>query len=176
MTGTHEYFMGMALDEARQSLAAGEFPVGCVIVSQTEVVARGRRVNSRGPSANELDHAEIMALRRLLQDHPAIDRQAVAVYSTMEPCLMCYATLLLNGVRSFVYGYEDVMGGGTGLALARLAPLYREMQVTMVAAVRRDESLRLFQDFFSEPANRYWQNSLLAQYTMGPHPGKELMK
>lgn len=176
MMETHKYYMGMALDEARQALAAGEFPVGCVIVSQNEVVARGRRVNSRGSAANELDHAEIVALRRLLRDHPAIDRQTVAVYSTMEPCLMCYATLLLNGVRSFIYGYEDVMGGGTGLVLDRLAPLYRGMQVAMMAGIRRDESLRFFQEFFSEPANRYWQNSLLAQYTMEPHPEKELMK
>lgn len=77
---------------------------------------------------------------------------------------MCYSTLLLSGVRSFVWAYEDVMGGGTNLALQQLNPLYQAMQVQLVGGVLRQESLALFQQFFQ--GHDYWQDSLLARYTL----------
>ena len=163
---THQIFMRLALAEAEKALNAAEFPVGCIIVANGEVVANGRRANSRSGSANELDHAEIVALRNLLDANPDIDRDSLIVYSTMEPCLMCYATLLLNGVRTIVYAYEDAMGGGTGIDLETLAPLYREMKVKLIPAMLRKESLDLFKRFFSNPENDYWRDSLLADYTL----------
>ena len=160
-----EYFMNRAMAMARTALAAGEFPVGCVIVADGQVVGEGRRTHSRG-TANELDHAEVVALRELLARNPEIDPAGLTVYSTMEPCLMCLATLLLNGIRRIVYAYEDVMGGAANLDLAALAPLYREMRVEITPGVQRAESLSLFREFFRNPANCYWQGSLLADYTL----------
>ena len=163
---SHETFMQMAMDQAKEALAAHEFPVGCVIVHDDLVVAHGRRTNSTSETTNELDHAEIVALRALLAARPEIDRSQLVVYSTMEPCLMCYATLLLNGVRTIVYAYEDAMGGGTSLDLASLTPLYREMKVELIPHVLRRESLDLFRKFFADPDNDYWRDSLLADYTL----------
>ena len=133
-----------------------------------EIVARGRREHSGEGCRNEIDHAEVLTLHRLLALRPAIDPGAVTVYSTMEPCLMCYSTLLLSGVRRFVWAYEDVMGGGTNLPLSMLNPLYRGMEVHLLDQVRRDESLRLFQRFFR--TGSYWQDSLLARYTLAQTP------
>ena len=164
----HEHYMDAALDEARAALVAGEFPVGCVFVADGAIVARGHRENSGEDGRNEIDHAEVLTLRHLLALRPAIDPAAVTVYSTMEPCLMCYSTLLLSGVRNFVWAYEDVMGGGTNLPLYLLNPLYRTMRVHLLDRVRRDESLRLFQQFFR--TGSYWQDSLLARYTLAQTP------
>lgn len=161
----HEQFMKQALLQAKEALAAGEFPVGCVIECRGEIIASGRRCNSCGRT-NEIDHAEILALRALLDSHEKIDLSQVTVYSTMEPCLMCYATLLVNGVCKFVFSYEDAMGGGTNLPLQMLSPLYREMEVSIVGGVLRDESLELFRAFFSSPDCQYLQSSLLASYTL----------
>ncbi|MEE4135056.1 MAG: nucleoside deaminase, partial [Desulforhopalus sp.] len=61
-----DMLMGFALDQAHQALARGEFPVGCVFAWQGRVVASGARCSSTG-RANELDHAEIIALRRFLE-------------------------------------------------------------------------------------------------------------
>jgi tRNA(adenine34) deaminase len=162
----HKKYMKVALQEANRALAAGEFPVGCVMVHKNEIVSRGRRVNSKPPNENELDHAEIMALRELFANHPEINRADITVYSTLEPCLMCFATLLLNGIRKIVYAYEDFMGGGTGLALKKLPPLYNEMQITVTPHIMRQESLELFRIFFSDPNNTYWQDSPLERYTL----------
>ena len=158
--------MQEALQQAKKALTGGEFPVGCVMVYEGEVISRGRRINSRGPNENELDHAEIVALRKLFEQHPEIDRNKITVYSTMEPCLMCYVTLLLNGIRKIVYGYEDIMGGGTNLDLQTLKPLYREMSVEINPHILRRESLELFDAFFADQDNTYWKDSPLARYTV----------
>lgn len=163
---SHDKYMKEALQEAKEALLAGEFPVGCVMVYKDEIVSRGRRINSRPPHGNELDHAEIMALRQLFVRHLEIDRSGIVVYSTMEPCLMCFVTLLLNNIRTFVYAYEDVMGGGTSLDLSKLTPLYREMSVAITPHVLRLESLELFRTFFADKDNTYWQDSPLARYTL----------
>ena len=158
--------MREALLEAREALIAGEFPVGCVMVYEDEIVSRGRRINSRAPDENELDHAEIMALRKLFAQHPQIERSGIVVYSTMEPCLMGIATLHLNNLRPFVYAYEDVMGGGTRLDLSTLTPLHRERPVAITPHVLRLESMGLFRTFFADRDNTYWQDSPLARYTL----------
>ena len=161
----HEILMLLALAEAEAALKQGEFPVGCVLVYKGEVIASGKRVHSSG-RVNEMDHAEMLALRSFLDAESGVDPQEVTVYATMEPCLMCFSALILNGIRKIVYAYEDVMGGGTNLPLTALNPLYAAMKVEVVPAVLRQESLALFQQFFSNPNNPYWKGSLLATYTL----------
>jgi tRNA(adenine34) deaminase len=164
MMSVHENFMRVALEEARQALAAGEFPVGCVMVANGVIVGRERRHNSLEGSRNEIDHAEVVTLRRLIAEQPQLDLATVTVYSTLEPCLMCYTTMLLSGIRNFVWAYEDVMGGGANLPLYMLNTLYAQMRVYQTDGILRHESLRLFQQFFQ--TGSYWQDSLLASYTM----------
>lgn len=165
----HERLMRLALGEARAALALGEFPVGCVLAHDGKVVATGQRTRSSG-QVSELDHAEMLALRAFLDAGSGIDPREVTAYATMEPCLMCFSALILNGVRRIVYAYEDVMGGGTSLELSRLSPLYASMEVDVVPAVLRSESLSLFQRFFGNPENSYWKGSLLADHTLRQFP------
>ncbi len=162
----HEKFMELALQQAREALAAGDFPVGCIFEYQDEIVATGRRCNSFG-KVNEMDHAEMAALRTLLDSNHRVDFGQVTVYATMEPCLMCYSTLLVNGIRKIAYSYEDAMGGGTNLPLKTLSPLYSGLRVEVTGGVLREQGLRLFKDFFLNPDNDYLKNSMLARYTLG---------
>ena len=162
----YEFFMSKALQEAEQALSMGELPVGCVIVHENNVLVSGARQHSLSDDRNELDHAEILALRRLDAIEQNIDRKHLTVFSTLEPCLMCFAALILNDVRHIVYAYEDVMGGGTNLDLKRLPPFYRDVEITVTPHVLRQESLELFKRFFSDPENDYLKGSLLAQYTL----------
>ncbi len=160
--------MRAALMEAESALGQGDFPVGCVICLDDEVVACGRRRHSqqsRSLPANETEHAEIIALRNLLAEHPEIAPDQVIVYSSMEPCLMCYSAMLVNGIRHFVYAYEDIMGGGTNLPLRQLKPLYKNIQVSITPAVMRAESLALFKRFF-EARPEYLRDTILAEYTL----------
>lgn len=157
--------MNKALELAKEALSNDEFPVGCVIVHDNKIVAKGSRCNS-GVKVNEVDHAEMVALRNLLSTPSKVDLSEVVVYSTMEPCLMCFATLLVNGVTRFVYGYEDAMGGGTSLPLEKLAPLYRDIKLEITPGVLRSNCLELFKQFFSVSGNPYLRDSYLAEYTL----------
>ena len=162
----NEFFMKKALEEAEQALSLGQFPVGCVVVYENRVLVTGARMHSGPDSQNELDHAEMAALRRLVSLEESIDRDKLALFSTLEPCLMCYAAIILNGIKKIVYAYEDVMGGGTNIALDRLNSLYRDMRITVIPHVLREKSLMLLREFFSDPDNDYLRGSLLAEYTL----------
>lgn len=158
-------FMGQALALAEEALQAGEFPVGCLIVAGGRVVATGRRSGSGGDTPNEVDHAEMTALRQLAQQ-PVGNKTPLTLYSTLEPCLMCFGAILLSGIKRIVYAYEDVMGGAAACDLKTLTPLYRERSIEIVPYVGRERSLALFKAFFSEPSNGYWRGSLLSEYTL----------
>jgi len=162
----YEGFMKKALELAEDALAQGEFPVGCVMVHQEKILVTGARKGTLGNVRNELDHAEMVALRRLLELENPVEQGEITVFCTMEPCLMCYAALILAGIGKIVFAYEDVMGGGCACERSRMNPLYKNSPITVVADVLRTESLHLFKDYFSNPANRYWKHSLLAKYTL----------
>jgi tRNA(adenine34) deaminase len=161
----YEFFMAKALDEAEHALHRGEFPVGCVTVYKGRVLATGARVRTRPDEVNELDHAEMVALRRVVDQHRPVRRDQVTVFTTLEPCLMCYGAMIVNGIRRIVYAYEDVMGGGTSLDLKGLPPFY-DVEMIIVPHVLRRESLILFKKYFSDPQNTYLMGTLLAEYTL----------
>jgi tRNA(adenine34) deaminase len=163
----HAFFMKKALDQASDALQAGEFPVGCVMVLNDKIVAMGRRTKSIRAKRNELDHAEMIALRRLVSKYPGQNRPPIVAYSTLEPCLMCYSALIVNGIKKVVYAYEDVYGGATGLILSNLTPFYRGLAVEIVPAVLREESLSLLKIFFSNPQNDYLRGTPLAEHALG---------
>jgi tRNA(adenine34) deaminase len=162
----HAHFMTAALKLAQGALDQGEFPVGCVMVYQGDIIATGAREHTRGDTKNEIDHAEMVALRRLSEQKEDIDRGKIIVYCTMEPCLMCLAAIVISGIRNIVYAYEDVMGGGTTCNLELLKPLYSSSPINILSGIERKPSLALFKTFFADPQNDYWQDSLLARYTL----------
>lgn len=158
--------MTIALSLAEKALQAGEFPVGCVIADKRQVLAMGSRTHSSGNRTNEVDHAEIIALRRLADSQTVFNTRDLTLYCTLEPCLMCFAATILSNITRIVFAFEDVMGGGTGCALEKLTPLYKQAAMSITPGVMRNESLALLKSFFSNPANTYWQESLLARYTL----------
>ncbi|HMA68066.1 MAG TPA: nucleoside deaminase [Desulfosalsimonadaceae bacterium] len=161
-----EDFMELALEQARAALDAGEFPVGCVIADGSGVLAGGARRGSAAEVPSELDHAEILALRALEKSAGGVERSRLSLYVTMEPCLMCLGAIILNRIPRIVYAYEDVMGGAAGCRLPDLPELYAGSGVRIAGGVLRRKSLELFQAHFSDPRQHYWQNSLLARYTL----------
>ena len=163
----NEFFMKKALEEARAALDAGEFPVGCVMVHGNKILVSGSRKGTSGDYPNEVDHAEMVALRRLFRLNPEINLREVSVFSTLEPCLMCFGALMISGIGRLVFAYEDAMGGGTRCDTANMTPLYQSNQMKIIPGILRNESLKLLKIFFSEPQNKYLRDSYLATYTLG---------
>ena len=109
----------------------------------------------------------MIALRRLMRLDAKIDLREVTVFSTLEPCLMCFGAMMISGIGKLVFAYEDVMGGGTRCDTASMPPLYQSNQMAIIAGILRSESLKLLKTFFSEPQNAYLRGTLLANYTLG---------
>lgn len=164
----YSFFMEQALEQARNALEQGQFPVGCVIVQDGQVIASGARAGTSGDLSffSEIDHAEIRALKALESSDVRFIPERAVLFCTMEPCLMCFAAIILAGIRTLVFAYEDVMGGGTGLDRQHLTSLYRDAEITIVPHVLRKKSLDLFHNFFNKDANLYWKDSLLESYTL----------
>jgi tRNA(adenine34) deaminase len=101
--------MDIALEEARAAGAAGEVPVGCVIVCAGDVVARAgnRTLADRDPTA----HAEILAIRAAAGSVGSERLPDCDLYVTLEPCAMCAAAMSFARVRRLYYGAADPKGG-----------------------------------------------------------------
>lgn len=160
--------MEKALVQARLAYDAGQFPVGCVIVQDGDVIATGARTGTAGdlPFFSEIDHAEIRAIKSLEGWAGAFRPKDATLFCTMEPCLMCFSAIILSGIKRIIFAYEDAMGGGTGVDLNSLPQLYRDSDVEVVPHVLRQKSLDLFYNFFNKETNLYWKGSLLEAYTL----------
>ncbi len=160
--------MESALEEAQKAFNRGDFPVGCVIVQHDRVISTGSRTGtlSKTTRASEIDHAEIRALKKLESEDLDFCPDRAVLFSTMEPCLMCFAAIILSGIKQIVYAYEDPMGGGTKCDLKQLPSLYSGSGINVTSGVLRKKSLDLFQKFFKKEDNLYWKNSELERYTL----------
>ena len=104
------YYMGLALEAAREGLAAGEVPVGAVLVDEAgEVLARAfnRPIGLSDPTA----HAEILVLRAGARLRGNYRLPGLSLYVTIEPCIMCLGAMLAARVRRVVFGAPDPKGG-----------------------------------------------------------------
>lgn len=106
----HEYFMRLAINQARIAAAMGDVPVGAVIVRNGEVAGRGRnrREELNDPSA----HAEIEALRDAARALGSWRLGGCAMYCTLEPCVMCAGAIVQARIASLYYGAPDPKAGG----------------------------------------------------------------
>ena len=108
----HAVFMRDALEEARVALAAGELPVGCVVVKDGEIVARAH--NEREASGDPTAHAEVLALRRAAAKLGGWRLDGCALYVTLEPCPMCAGAIVQARVARLVFGAYDPGQGCAG--------------------------------------------------------------
>ena len=101
--------MQFALDEARAAAAAGEVPVGCVVVRDGQVIARAgnRTLTDRDPTA----HCEMLAIRAAASALGSERLVDCDLYVTLEPCAMCAAAISFARIRRLYYGAADPKGG-----------------------------------------------------------------
>ena len=141
-----ERFMGLALDEARAALAAGEVPVGAVVVLDGRVIGRGHNqpLGLNDPTA----HAEVLALRAAAQVMGNYRLGGADLYATVEPCAMCCGAAVLARVARVVYGAPDPKAGAARTLYRLLEDARLNHQAAVRGEVRGEESAALLREFF----------------------------
>ena len=146
---TVDIFMEEAFGEARLALAAGEVPVGCVFIYNGNIIARGS--NEVNATKNATRHAEFVCIDKVLEycrtnnlDHSDIFPQ-ISVVVTVEPCIMCSASLHDLKVKEIIYGCaNDRFGGKTVVDVPQVVNHHLKIK----GGLRAEEAMDLLKDFY----------------------------
>ena len=138
--------MEAALDQARLALAAGEVPIGAVLVIDGQIVARGfnQPIRSCDPTA----HAEILVLReaaRLIGNYRLTEAD---LYVTLEPCLMCVGALVHARVKGVIYGAAEPKTGALVSTVRALETPGLNHRFAVTGGVQETAARDLIQEFF----------------------------
>jgi tRNA(adenine34) deaminase len=138
--------MREALAEARRGMAAGEVPVGAVVVVDGTVVARAH--NAPIARADPTAHAEVLALRAAAAGAGNYRLPGATLYATVEPCAMCCGAALQARVARVVYGVADPKAGAVESLHRLLDDPRLNHRVTVTAGVLGRECAELLREFF----------------------------
>ena len=136
-----EKYMNLALAEARKALAADEIPIGCVIVSQGQIIGRGHNLTETLQDVTA--HAEMQAITAAAQTLGGKYLPDATLYVTVEPCPMCAGAIGWAQISRIVYGASDPKRGYTTYAPHVLHP-----KATVTSGVLEEECKELMQSFF----------------------------
>jgi len=141
-------YMAEAMKEARKAYRRKETPIGCVIVRDGKIIARGR--NRRDRSGNVLAHAEIEAIRKACRKLKDWRLEGCTMYVTLEPCPMCAGAIVQARMDRLVIGTMSPKAGCAGSILNLMDIPQFNHQVPVTKGVCGDECSRMLTEFFAE--------------------------
>ena len=145
---TDEKYMREALKQAKKALALGEVPIGCVIVHDGKIIARG--YNRRNTDQSTLSHAEITAIRKagkILKDWRL---EGCTLYVTLEPCQMCAGAIVQSRLTRVVVGCMNPKAGCAGSILNLLQMKEFNHQAELQTGILGEECSQMMKAFFKE--------------------------
>ncbi len=148
MQNNPEYFMTLALKEAKKAYAKGEIPVGCVITYQGDVIAKAH--NTRVAEQSILGHAEINAIKKANKKLNSWMLDDCTLYVTLEPCLMCAGAILQSRIKKVYFAASEPKHGALGSVTNVLANNKFNHQVEIESGLLENISSELLKTFFKE--------------------------
>ena len=143
-----EKFMKLAIKEAYKAEALDEVPVGCVIVKDNKVIARGH--NLRESKQDPTLHAEIVAIRKACKKLHNWRLEDTTIYITIEPCAMCAGTILWARCKKIVYGANDLKGGAITSSLKLFDAPNINHHPEIVGGVLKEECADIIKSYFKK--------------------------
>ena len=147
-----EKFMKAAITQARKAYAIDEVPIGCVIVQNDKIIARG--YNRRNIDKNTLAHAELSAIRKASKKNGDWRLEDCTMYVTLEPCQMCAGAIVQSRMKRVVIGSMNAKAGCAGSVLNLLQMQQFNHQVEITRGVREEECSQMLSQFFRELRER----------------------
>ena len=143
---TDETYMREALKQAKKALALGEVPIGCVIVHEGKIIARG--YNRRNTDQSTLSHAEITAIRKAGKVLKDWRLEGCTLYVTLEPCQMCAGAIVQARIPEVMIGCMNPKAGCAGSIYNLLQEPAFNHQVSLFKGVLEEECSQMLKDFF----------------------------
>ena len=147
-----EKFMREAIRQAKKAYLLEEVPIGCVIVHDGKIIARG--YNRRNTDKNTLAHAEITAIRKAAKKLGDWRLEGCTMYITLEPCPMCAGAIVQARVDRVVIGSMNAKAGCAGSVLNLLQEQRFNHQVETTYDVLHDECSQMLSGFFRDLRER----------------------
>lgn len=147
-----EKFMKAAITQARKAYTIDEVPIGCVIVQNDKIIARG--YNRRNIDKNTLAHAELSAIRKASKKTGDWRLEDCTMYVTLEPCQMCAGAIVQSRMKRVVIGSMNAKAGCAGSVLNLLQMQQFNHQVEITQGVREEECSQMLSQFFRELRER----------------------
>ena len=141
-----EKYMKAAITQAKKAAALDEVPIGCVIVQDGRIIARG--YNRRNTDKNTLAHAELAAIRKASKKTGDWRLEDCTMYVTLEPCQMCAGAIVQSRLKRVVIATMNPKAGCAGSVLNLLQMEAFNHQVEITRGVREEECAALLSDFF----------------------------
>ena len=143
-----EKYMKIAIREAKKAYALDEVPIGCVIVQNEKIIARG--YNRRNTDKNTLAHAEMSAIKKASKKTGVWRLEDCTMYVTLEPCQMCAGAIVQSRLGKVVIGSMNPKAGCAGSVINLLQMKQFNHQVEMVTGVLEEECSTMLSGFFQE--------------------------
>ena len=143
-----EYFMNLAIEQAKKAQEIGEVPIGAIIVKGDQVIASA--YNLREKNQQSIAHAEILAIDEACRALGSWRLDEVTLYVTLEPCPMCAGAIVLSRVKRVVYGAPDPKAGCAGTLMNLLQEERFNHQVEVTRGVEEVACSSLLSQFFRE--------------------------
>ena len=148
MLTDQERYMKEAIRQAKKARALEEVPIGCVIVCNGQIIARG--YNRRNTDKNTLSHAELNAIKKASKKLGDWRLEGCTMYVTLEPCQMCAGALMQSRIDRVVIGSMNPKAGCAGSVLNLLAIKQFNHQAELTTGVLEEECSALMTGFFRE--------------------------
>lgn len=145
---TDEKYMKEAIKQAKKAAAAGDVPIGCIIVFEDKIIARG--YNKRNAKKTTLAHAELLAIAKASQKLGDWRLEDCTMYVTLEPCQMCAGAIVQARIPRVVIGTMNPKAGCAGSILNLLQIDRFNHQVDIVYDILKDECSSMLSDFFRQ--------------------------
>ena len=139
-------FMKLALKEAKKALLLDEVPIGCVIVKDGKVIARG--FNHRENKQMVISHAEIEAIQKANKKLNSWRLVGCDIYVTVEPCIMCMGAIIQARLANVFYGANDLKGGAVESSINVLEAKNINHHPHVEGGVLKEECSKLLSDYF----------------------------
>ena len=143
-----EKFMKEAIKQAKKAEAIGDVPIGCVLVKDGQIIARG--YNRRNTDKNTLSHAELNAIKKASKKLGDWRLEGCTMYVTLEPCQMCAGALMQSRIDRVVIGSMNPKAGCAGSVLNLLEMDGFNHKVEVIRGVLQEECSIMLSDFFRE--------------------------